>query len=298
MSPQRHFRPWLFILPGLLTGAIILGIPIVQAFWNSLHQLRLYRLDQKIFIGFENYVRLWQDPIFLLSVRTTFVFTIGCTVLSVVMALLIASIMSTRGIRGTMVARFFMAFFLIPFVATQVIVGVIGRLFVWEPEYGLVNFLLEQIGVSGPGWLISTDTALIATLITNAWRLTPLALLIFYAALATVPEELLESAEVDGAGGLVAFMKVKLPLIQYHIGFVTLILITSAFREFDMIYSLTGGGPGRATNVLSLHVYNEGIASANMGVANAVAFSMLILVAILSVGYIRLARLGQLGEGQ
>lgn len=294
MSTQRHFKPWAFILPGLFAGGVILGVPIVQAFWNSLHQLRLYRMDQQTFIGFENYLRLWQDPIFLLSARVTFVFTVGCTVLSVVAALTIAAIMSTRGIRGTWAARFFMAGFLIPFVATQVIVGVIGRLFVWEPEYGFVNFLLEQIGIVGPGWLISTDTALIATIITNAWRLTPLALLIFYAALATVPDELLESAEVDGASGIVAFLRVKLPVIQYHIGFVTLILITSAFREFDMIYSLTGGGPGRATNVLSLHVYNQGIASANMGVANAIAFSMLVMVAVLSVIYIKLARLGDL----
>lgn len=298
MSPQRHFRPWAFILPGLLAGTIILGVPIAQAFWYSLHQLRLYRMDQQTFIGLENYARLWQDPIFLLSAKTTLIFTVGCTVLSVLAALFIAAIMSTRGIRGTTSARFFMAFFLVPFVATQVIVGVIGRLFVWEPEYGLVNFLLEQVGIAGPGWLISTDTALVATIVTNAWRLTPLALLIFYAALATVPEELLESAEVDGAGGIVAFLRVKLPLIQYHIGFVTLILITSAFREFDMVYSLTGGGPGRATNVLSLHVYNQGISSANMGVANAVAFSMLLMVAVLSVVYIRLARLEQLGEGQ
>ncbi|MDZ7705795.1 MAG: sugar ABC transporter permease [Trueperaceae bacterium] len=294
MSSQKHFKPWAFILPGLLAGTVILGIPIVQAFWNSLHQLRLYRMDQQMFIGLANYARLWQDPIFLLSARVTIVFTVGCTVLSVVAALAIAAVMSTRGIRGTTMARFYMAFFLIPFVATQVIVGVIGRLFVWEPEYGFVNFLLALFGVDGPGWLISTDTALIATIITNAWRLTPLALLIFYAALATVPSELLESAEVDGAGGVVAFLRVKLPLIRYHIGFVTLILLTSAFREFDMVYSLTGGGPGRATNVLSLHVYNQGISSANMGVANAIAFSMLLLVSVLSVIYIRVAKLGDL----
>lgn len=292
MSTRRHFKPWAFILPGLVAGTVILGVPIVQAFWTSLHQLRLYAMDRQRFIGVGNYVDLWGDPLFLLSARTTIVFTVGCTALAVVCALGIGGILATRGIRGTGAARFFMAFFLIPFVATQVVVGVIGRLFVWEHEYGLVNFLLARLGAEGPGWLISGDTALAATIVTNAWRLTPLALLIFYAALATVPEELLESAEVDGAGGLTAFLRVKLPMIRYHIGFVTLILITSAFREFDLIYSLTGGGPGRSTNVLSLHVYNQGISSANMGVANAIAFSMLLMVAVLSVVYIRVARLG------
>lgn len=296
MTTSKHFRPWAFILPGLIASLIILGVPIVQAFWYSLHRLRVYRLDQQVMVGLDNYARLWQDPLFMMSVQVTVLFTVGCTLLTVLFGLLIAGIMSTRGIRGTPAARFFMAFYLVPFVATQVVVGMLGRLFIWEPEYGLVNFLLMFVGIDGPGWLISRDTALLATTITNAWRLTPLAILIFYAALATVPEELVESAEVDGAGGFTVFSYIKLPLIRFHIGFVALIQLTSAFREFDVIYSLTGGGPGRATNVLSMLVYNEGISAANMGMATAIAFSMFIIVAVLSILYMVLARLGEMGR--
>ena len=296
MTTSKHFRPWAFILPGLIASLIILGVPIVQAFWYSLHRLRVYRLDQQVMVGLDNYARLWQDPLFMMSVQVTVLFTVGCTLLTVLFGLLIAGIMSTRGIRGTPAARFFMAFYLVPFVATQVVVGMLGRLFIWEPEYGLVNFLLMFVGIDGPGWLISRDTALLATTITNAWRLTPLAILIFYAALATVPEELVESAEVDGAGGFTVFSYIKLPLIRFHIGFVALIQLTSAFREFDVIYSLTSGGPGRATNVLSMLVYNEGISAANMGMATAIAFSMFIIVAVLSILYMVLARLGEMGR--
>ncbi len=293
---NKHFKPWFFILPGVILGAIILGVPIVQAFWNSLHRIRLYRLDQQVFVGVQNFQRLWEDPIFMMSVRTTISFTVGCTVLSLLFALIIAGILATRGIRGGALARFLMAFYLVPFVATQVVVGMLGRLFIWEPEYGLVNFILAFIGVEGAGWLISRDTALIAAVITNAWRLTPLALLIFYAALATVPEEYIESAEVDGAGGFTVFARIKLPLIRFHIGFVGLVMLTSAFREFDVIYSLTGGGPGRATEVLSMLVYNRGVVDANIGVASAIAFSMLVVVAIISLIYIWAARLGNLGR--
>jgi ABC-type sugar transport system permease subunit len=294
MTTRKHFKAWAFILPGVITGLLILGVPVAQAFWYSLHTLRLYRLDQQVFIGLQNYARLWEDPLFILSIKVTVLFTIGCTVLSVLVGLLIAGIMSTRGIKGTGSVRFFMAFFLVPFVATQVVVGMLGRLFVWEPEYGLVNFILALFGLDGPGWLISRDTALWATILTNTWRLIPLAILIFYAALTTVPEELIESAEVDGAGGFRTFAGIKLPLIRYHIGFVSLIQLTSAFREFDVIYSLTGGGPGRSTNVLSMLVYNEGISSANMGMANAISFSMFVIVAIISLLYMRVARLGEL----
>ncbi|MFN2323316.1 MAG: carbohydrate ABC transporter permease [Trueperaceae bacterium] len=294
MASHRHFNPWAFVLPGVIAGGVILGVPVVQALWTSLHRLRLYRLDDQVFVGLENYIRLLQDPLFHLSIRATVVFTFGCTVLSVVIGLAVAAVMSTRGIRGTGWARFFMAFYLVPFVATQVVVGMLGRLYIWEPEYGLVNYLFELVGVQGPMWLISVDTAMWATIITNTWRLIPLALLIFYAALATVPDELLESAEVDGAGGWRALWSVKLPLIRYHIGFVALIQLTSAFREFDTVFALTGGGPGRATNVLSLLVYNEGISAANLGMANAISFTMLLIVAVMSLIYMRITRLGEL----
>lgn len=293
---QKHFKPWAFIIPGIVIGILILGVPLAQAFRHSLYQIRLYRLGSQTFIGLKNYIQLWNDPLFMMSVRSTIVFTLGCTVLSVVFGLFIASIMSSRGIRGTRAARVFMAFYLIPFVATQVVVGMLGRLFIWEPEYGLVNFLLAFIGIDGPGWLIQTETAMLATIITNTWRVTPLALLVFYAALATIPDELVESAEVDGAKIWTLFTKIKLPMIRYHIGFVSLIIMTSAFREFDVIFTLTGGGPGRRTNVLSMLVYNMGVSTGNMGVANAISFSMFLMIAVIAVVYMKISRLGELGN--
>ncbi len=292
---QKHFKPWKFILPGVIMGILILGVPLVQAFRHSLFNIRLYRLAKQTFVGLDNYRRLWEDPLFLMSVRVTVIFTLGCTILSIVLGLFIASIMSSRGIRGTNLARVLMAFYLIPFVATQVVVGMLGRLFIWEPEYGLVNYVLGVVGLPGAGWLIETETALLATILTNTWRMTPLALLVLYAALATIPDELIESAEVDGARAWTLFIKIKLPMIRFHVGFVALIMMTSAFREFDLIYTLTGGGPGRQTNVLSMLVYNMGVSTGNLGIANAVSFSMFLLIAVLSITYIKVAKLGEMG---
>jgi len=293
---NRHFRPWLFILPGIIMGFIVLAIPVAQALRNSLFRIRLYRLDQQVFVNWENYQRLWGDPIFLMSVRTTVLFTVGCTLLSVLLGLAIAGVLATSGIRGTVGARLLIAFYLVPFVTTPVVVGMLGRLFMWEPEYGLVNFLLSGIGIDGANWLIDRNTALLAAVITNAWRLTPLALLIFYAALATIPDAYIESARVDGASGLTILTRIKIPLIRFHISFVGLVMLTSAFREFDVIYSLTGGGPGRATEVLSMLVYNRGVVNSNLGVASAVSFSMFVVVAIVALIYIAVARLGNLGR--
>jgi ABC-type sugar transport system permease subunit len=183
-----------------------------------------------------------------------------------------------------------MALYLLPFVMTPVVVGITWRLFFWQPEFGVVNQLAGTFGLPQPLWLINRDTALIATMISNSWHLTPLAILVFYAALTTIPEELYEAARIDGAGPLAIIRHVVLPMLRPHILFVTIIIMTSAFREFDLIFTLTGGGPGRATTVLSILAYNRGIAAQDMGMANAIAFTMFIIMATVAWLYITLYR--------
>jgi len=296
MSAQRFFTPWRFILPGAVLGLIILGYPIYRAIYYSLHSIRLHRLGNEVFVGIDNFTRMLSDPLFIRSIRVTVVFTLGCTILAVLFGLTVATIMSSRGIRGTRQARFFMAFFLVPFVTTQIVTAILGRLYIWQSQYGLVNFILGLFGVERVGWLINMQTALFATTVTNAWRMTPLALLIFYAALATISDELIESAEVDGASTWTTLFRIKFPMIKFHIGFVSLVILTSAFREFDVIYGLTGGGPGRSTEVMSVLVYRLGVAQANMGIANAISVIMFVIVAVMTIIAVKAGKLGAMRE--
>ncbi len=296
MSAQRFFTPWRFILPGAVLGLIILGYPIYRAIYYSMHSIRLHRLGNEVFVGIDNFTRMLSDPLFIRSIRVTVVFTLGCTILAVLFGLTIATIMSSRGIRGTRQARFFMAFFLVPFVTTQIVTAILGRLYIWQSQYGLVNFILGLFGVERVGWLINMQTALFATTVTNAWRMTPLALLIFYAALATISDELIESAEVDGASTWTTLFRIKFPMIKFHIGFVSLVILTSAFREFDVVYGLTGGGPGRSTEVMSVLVYRLGVAQANMGIANAISVIMFVIVAVMTIIAVKAGKLGAMRE--
>lgn len=296
MPTQRYFRPWAFIVPGAVLGLITLGYPVYRAIFYGFHAVTMRRLNDPVFVGFENFARLFGDHLFVRSIVVTINFTLGTTIFAVVFGLLVASIMSTRGIRGTWTARFFMAFYLVPFVTTQVVTGILGRLYVWQSSYGLVNYLLDRIGISGPSWLTNLDTALFATILTNGWRMTPLALLIFYAALATIPDELVESAEVDGASTFALWFRIKFPMIRFHLGFVSLIILTSAFREFDVIYGLTGGGPGRSTEVLSILVYRLGVAQGNMGMANAVSVTMLVVISIITIIAVKVGKLGKMSD--
>ena len=141
------------------------------------------------------------------------------------------------------------ALFLVPFVMTPVVGGIAWRFFIWQQEFGVVNRIAGLFGAEARYWLLDRETALLATMITNSWHLIPLAVLVFYAALTTIPDELHDAGRVDGAKPLQALWYIVLPMLRPHILFVSIILITSAFREFDMIWALTGGGPGRATTV-------------------------------------------------
>lgn len=296
MATQRYFRPWYFILPGAFLGIVTLGYPIFRAVYYSFHSVTMRRLDQEVFIGLQNFTQLFGDHLFVRSITATISFTFWSTVIAVFFGLLIASVMSTKGLRGTTLARFFMAFYLVPFVTTQVVTGILGRLYVWQSSYGLVNYLLGLAGIQGPGWLIQLDTAMTATVVTNGWRMAPLALLIFYAALATIPDELVESAEVDGASTFALWFRIKYPMIRFHLGFVSLIILTSAFREFDVIYGLTGGGPGRSTEVLSILVYRLGVAQGNIGMANAVSVTMLVVVSVITIVAVKAGKLGSMSD--
>lgn len=287
---QSFTRPWFFIIPGLVVLVAIVGMPLFMAARYSMQELFLYRFRDPFFVGLENFKFLFADELFRRSLTTTILFSVGNVILVLGFGMLVAFMLSGKTVRFKTT---FMALFLIPFVTTQVVVGLTFRLFIWEPEFGLINYVLEQFGVEGPGWLIDRSYALWAAIITNSWHLTPLAILVFYAAFATIPEELVEAAAIDGASGLQVLWHVIVPMIKSHTLFVSLIVMTSAFREFETIFTLTGGGPGRTTTVLSILAYSRGVASQDMGMANAIAFTMFIIMATLAWVYITLMRSGQ-----
>jgi len=284
---ETFTRGWWFILPGLTVMILLVAVPLGMGFRYSLHDVFLYRFGTQTFVGLDNYFRAFNDPLYLLSLRTTAIFTIGCLIYTTVFGILVAFLLSAKQVRFRAA---WLALFLIPFVMTQVVGGISWRLFMWQQEFGLINHFAGLLGFAQPYWLLDRETALMATIISNSWHLTPLAILVFYAALTTIPDELYDAGRVDGAGALQSLWYIVLPILRPHILFVSIIIITSAFREFDMIWALTGGGPGRSTTVLSIFVYNRGIANQDMGMANTVAFTMFVIMATVAWLYITVYR--------
>ncbi|WP_333834471.1 carbohydrate ABC transporter permease [Rubrimonas sp.] len=286
-SLDKYTKGWWFILPGLAVMVAIVGVPLGMAVRYSLHDVFLYDFRNQVFVGLENYQRAFADPLFNRALRVTALFTLGNMALAIVFGVLVAFLLNGKLVRGR---RTWLALFLVPFVMTPVVGGIAWRLFMWQPGTGLVNALATALGGPDTFWLLEPDLALLAVTLTNAWHLTPLAVLVFYAALTTIPEELYESATIDGAGALRTLWHVVLPLLRPHMLFVSIIVMTSAFREFDMIWALTGGGPGRTTTTLSILAYNRGVANQDMGMANTIAFTMFLIMATVAWLYITIWR--------
>lgn len=283
----RFTRGWWFLAPGLLVMTIIVCVPLFMGFRYSLHRVFLYSFDQQTFVGLGNYLKAFRDPLFVNALKITTVFTLGCLITCIVLGLLVAFMLNSNRVR---MRPTWLALFLIPFVVTPVVAGIAWRFFMWQQEVGVINQVLDALGGPVPYWLLERDTALIAAIISNSWHLTPLAILVFYAALSTIPDELYDAGKTDGASPMQMLWYIVLPILRPHMLFVSIILITSAFREFDMIWALTGGGPGRATTVLSIFAYNRGIANQDMGMGNSIAFTMFIIMAVAAWIYITLYR--------
>lgn len=286
-NQHRFTRGWWFIAPGLILMTLIVCVPLAMGFRFSLHDVFLYDFRNQFFVGLENYRWAFRDPLYIGSLKTTAIFTAGCMVISVGLGLVLAFLLSSKLVRFRST---WIALFLIPFVMTPVVGGIAWRLFIWQQEFGLINQFTALFGLGQPYWLLDSETALFATIISNSWHLTPLAILVFYAALTTIPEDLYEAARMDGATPVQTMWHVILPQLGPHILFVSIIIITSAFREFDMIMALTGGGPGRSTTVLSIFAYSRGISNQDMGMANTVAFTMFLIMATFAWVYITLYR--------
>lgn len=284
---HRFTKAWWFVLPGLFLMILVVGVPLAIGFRYSLHDVFLYSFQNQWFVGLDNYREVLADPLYRRAVRTTVIFTLFNLLFTVFFGLLIAWLVNNKNVKYRSA---WLAAFLVPFVVAPVVGGIAWRFFMWQQEFGVINQFLGLFGVEPRYWLLDRETALAATIISNAWNLTPICILVYYAALSTIPDDLIEASTIDGANPLQTLWSIIIPLLRPHTLFVSIIIVTSAFREFDTIWAMTGGGPGRATTTLSIFAYNRGIANQDMGIANTVSFTMFVIMATFAWIYITLYR--------
>ena len=273
----------LMVLPLLLFVLLIAIYPLFFSFRISFFKYRLTDPDQvQTFVGLSNYIRAFQDPAFLTSLRVTLLYVAGTVILEIVFGLGLALLLSSE-MRAIRTIR---AFILIPMALPPLVVGLVWKS-LYNADFGVIPFYLKQVGVDvGHGPLAELKWALPAVILIDVWQWTPLLMIIFLAGLKSLPIEPYEAAYVDGATRWKSFIYITLPLLKPTLLIALLLRTMQSFKVFDTIYATTGGGPGSATTVLNFHIYTVGMTFYDMGYAAALANILLVVITVLSIAYI------------
>ena len=279
--PHRHRRSrfqWggtaAFIGPTLLALAVVAVVPTVWAIFTSLFDWHFHRPQARTFVGLGNYLRLAADPRFLNAVGTTVVYTTVSVVATMVLGTLLA-LLTRAPFPGKGVAR---ALLTVPMIMTPVVSTLVWKTFFFEADLGLVNWVLGMAGIRGPAWVASSPSALATILIVNVWFMTPFVYLVMDAALEGLPDEVIDAAKIDGAAYWQRVRFVVLPMLRATIVFTVIFRITIDARMFEIIHVMTGGGPARDTEVLTLWVYNAALRNFHLGYGNAGGVVLMVLV--------------------
>lgn len=275
----------LLLLPAGLIMAVVTIYPLVRSFMISLLKWDLTKNDPTHpFIGLTNYLYILKDPTFLKSANITLYFVVGDVVLTILLSLGIALLLN-RDFRGRNLVRMVA---LLPWAIPGVVNGVMWK-WILNPSYGALNGLLYSLGIIDKYviWLGTPTSALIMGILTDVWKETPFIMLLLLAALQTIPKDLYEAARVDGANAFESFWHVTVPLIEPTL-FVAITLRTIwALKSFDLIYTLTAGGPSGGTTVIGYYTYLKTFVSLNLGRGSAVAYLMTAVVVVLIFFYQR-----------
>lgn len=275
----------LLLLPAMVIMAIVTIYPLLQSFWISLQRWDLTRPDlDHVFIGLSNYIYVLKDPTFWQSAKITVFFVVGAVILEISLGLGIALLLNREFIGRNLIRMLS----LLPWAIPGVVNGIMWK-WILNPSYGALNGLLYSLGIIDHYiiWLGNPTSALVMSILADTWKETPFIMLLFLAALQTIPKDLYEAAKVDGANVFQSFFHITIPLIQPTL-FVALTLRTIwALKSFDLIYTLTAGGPSGGTSVIGYYTYLKTFVSLNFGRGSAVAYLMTIIVAILVVIYQR-----------
>lgn len=265
------------LLPDVLGLFVFVFIPIVYAFYISLHSWT--GLSDMVFIGLGNYVKMMKDRMFLKSVIVTIKYTLMYVPSVFVLALLLANLLSALNRK---VQSFFRTMFFVPYAISSVIAGIIWS-FIYNPMQGFLNQILALAGIEKQRFLASPTQALPSVVVVSVWLVLGYNTILFLSAIKDVPRDYYESAELDGAGPVRRFFSITLPLIKDTSVFVLITCTISSFQAYDQIKVMTSGGPASKTTTSVYYIFKEAFETYEMGYASALAFVLFIMIMALTV---------------
>ncbi|RLM90021.1 carbohydrate ABC transporter permease [Haloarcula sp. Atlit-7R] len=277
---DNHLK-WLMTIPAVLILFLLTFYPLLRALQFSTQS---YLPTGTVFVGIENYVQLLSDGAFINSLVVTAKF-VGIAVtleflIGFAMALVLNKKIKIRGLWQTLI--------LVPMILSPTVIGLIWRL-MYAPN-GLLDYIAAPLtGGANVGWISETSMALYSVILTDIWQWTPLVVLVLFAGLQSVPDDISEAAIMDGASRRQRFIHITLPYLKSLIVLILIIRLVDALRVFAKVFILTRGGPSDATNVISMEMYRTAFRFNNFGEASAMAVSLLVLVLILAMSFVKIA---------
>ena len=274
----------IFLGPTLLILVVMLAFPTGYVLLVSLRDFQLTNPTAgNPFVGLENYRTLLSDAAFFAALWKSVLFTVASVALTFGLGMGIALLLNRPNLSGIGLTR---TVILVPLILTPLVIGAMYR-FMLERDNGIINEILALVGLERIPFLASPTWAMISVILVDAWQWTPFAVLVLLAGLESLPVAPFEAAQMDGASRWGEFWYITMPLLAPVIAVVLLIRTMDAFREFDKIFIMTGGGPGTATQTLPIFLYRAGFQDFNMGFSAATGVVMLIIVTIVSAFYVR-----------
>jgi len=285
LDPKPAVLAGVLLAPAFLLLALIVVYPVARLIWTSLFELNLTSGLPAEFTGISNYISVVQDPVFWQTLTNTAVITVvtvpGALVVGMVLALI-----ANLPFRRPWPVRLAL---LVPWAMPLAFTGLISAWF-FNSQYGVVNDLLRRTGLPQPIWFNSAVLSMAAICLTIIWKASSFVAMILFAGLQTIPRELYEAADVDGAGRLRQFWSVTVPLLRPAIVVAMIFRTITALQTFDIPFTMTRGGPGNTTRTLAMYIYQNTVSFLDLGYSSTLAVVMFLISMAVSVVYLRQIR--------
>lgn len=276
-----------FIAPAVVYLMFMSIFPFIYSVYLSLYQAKLTRLHKKFFVGFENYVNLFKDEVFLASLKNTFVLTTTSIVFEVILAFACAKVFLS--LKEQKAGYFLRSMSILPMMITPLCVALIFS-YILNPTLGILNYILSGVGVEPISWFANPNLALWSIIAINVWQWTPFMMLLMLAGLVSIPSSLYEAASLEKARWWHVARWIELPAIKDVILIGIILRVIDNLKLFDLVYITTRGGPGDNTELLTYFTYRQDFAFFNVGYGSAAAVIILVIsifVTTIAVSFLR-----------
>jgi multiple sugar transport system permease protein len=295
-SPDQKWRRpsyWPFVVPALIVVLAVIIFPWLFTIWMSLHEWKVG--SPTTFVGLANFVRLPNDPRFVEAIGHTMLYT----ALSVLLPLVFGTCAAVVFHQKFPGRGFLRGVFIMPMMATPVAIALVWTM-MFHPQLGILNYLLSLVGLPAQEWVFHPATVIPSLVLVETWQWTPLVMLIVLGGLAAIPAEPYESAQIDGANIWQVFRYISLPLITPFLFIAAMIRMIDAVKSFDVIFAITQGGPGSASETINLYLYSVAFTYYDIGYGSAIAvvfFALIVALAAVLLYLRQRAQWSEIGSG-